>query len=170
MLCLGVLSTFVLELDQLWLLAVAQPLIWYGPVNALLLLVLGLAGPIADRVTRSRSMFFAVGILSLFSGALLTLNHRVAVIFGLTGSIMLLSALLIFATGKLHDSIPSNLRSGAVSSVGTATTLVFLPVVFVFGKLNSRYSIFSATFVFIPLYLAAFLGLYSISRQVKNAR
>jgi hypothetical protein len=41
-------------------------------------------------------------------------------------------------TGRLHDAVPSTLRAGVASGVGTLTWLTFLPFAFLFGVVSDR--------------------------------
>jgi hypothetical protein len=41
-------------------------------------------------------------------------------------------------TGRLHDAVPSSIRAGVASGVGTLTWLTFLPFAFAFGAVSDR--------------------------------
>ncbi len=47
-------------------------------------------------------------------------------------------AVSIPLTGRLHDAVPSTIRAGVASGVGTLTWLTFLPFAFVFGFVSDR--------------------------------
>jgi len=52
--------------------------------------------------------------------------------------VLVLVAVSIPVTGRLHDAIPSTIRAGVASGVGTLTWLTFLPFAFAFGAVSDR--------------------------------
>jgi hypothetical protein len=50
----------------------------------------------------------------------------------------------MFLTGRLHDAVPSAIRSGVASGVGTFTWLTFLPFALVFGLVSERAGVHTA--------------------------
>jgi MFS family permease len=156
---------FMLEVDQLWPLALALPVVLYGPLNALLLFAYGLAAPLASKLVKNR-MLLMLSCLSLivFTFMLTIANMPIITIaqFGLTATT---SALVTLLSGRLHDSLPSRLRSGGSSTVSTLRTLTFIPLVFIFGLITTEYSVFTAAYLIIPLSLMGVIGLLKLPRQ-----
>jgi hypothetical protein len=52
--------------------------------------------------------------------------------------VLLVVAVGIPITRRLHDAVPSAIRAGVASGVGTLTWLTFLPFAFVFGAVSDR--------------------------------
>ena len=52
--------------------------------------------------------------------------------------VLVVVAVSIPITGRLHDAVPSTIRAGVASGVGTLTWLTFLPFAFVFGAVSDR--------------------------------
>ena len=52
--------------------------------------------------------------------------------------VLLVVAVSIPITGRLHDAVPSTIRAGVASGVGTLTWLTFLPFALLFGAVSDR--------------------------------
>jgi MFS family permease len=155
---------FLFEVDQLWPLALAMPLIWYGPLNALLLMGYGIGGPIAAFIVKKRSLVIVWSIIAFIAVCLLTIHYMPLIAAAQFIAITLCIALETIALGKLHDVLPSRLRSGASSVVGTLTNLLFIPLVYVFGKLTEDHSVFYAANLLIPLGILCIIGILIITK------
>lgn len=157
---------FLMEVDQLWPLALMLPLLWYGPLNAFLLSGPGLGGILADKVTSTR-VYIALSCVSLVSVGMLSVHNIIATATGQFGAIVAFTAMNIIVSGKLHDSIPSRVRTGVSSAVSTLTSLVAMPLLLIFGYLAERYSVFRASLLLLVISViavTAFLKIMSSER------
>jgi uncharacterized membrane protein YhaH (DUF805 family) len=69
----------------------------------------------------------------------LTLSHvTIAVIAAQVALTLLVVAVSIPITRRLHDAVPSGIRAGVASGVGTLTWLTFMPFAVVFGVVSNR--------------------------------
>lgn len=150
MVLVAIPTLFLMELDQLWPIALALPLLWYGPLNALLLAGSGVGGYVAGHFTSKKWLLWGAVIFGTVSLFLLSVHHIAAVVIGQFGTLSMFTALSVIANGKMHDEIPSFVRSGASSIVSTVTTLCFLPIVLIFGKIVESSSVFTASFIIMP--------------------
>lgn len=157
---------FLMEVDQLWPLALALPVLWYGPLNAVLLSGPGLGGILADKIT-SRKHIMIVSLLGLICVSLLSIHHIVPVVVGQFGTITTYMALSIIATGILHDNTPSRIRTGVSSAISTLSSLVIMPLLLSFGYLVKKYSIFTANYMLI---LVALIVVLSFTKIAINSR
>ncbi len=162
---LGALLMFLLEVDQLWLIALALPLVWYGPVNALLLIGYGLSGSVANKLVELHLRAKLVGALGVVAMLLLTINNVHLVIIGQAVGITIFSSFQIIANGRLHDAVPSRFRAGAASMVSTLTTIIFLPLAYIFGHLAQSHNISIASYLLIPLALVSCVSFF-IPRRI----
>lgn len=162
MVIIAALSRIMFELDQLWLLAVALPVVAYGPVNALILSSIGTSGALASRIKHREQFIVAVGlVLCAAAVALLFRQREVIVVAEVTALITLLTLNIIL--GKLlHDTMPSNVRAGASSVVGTMGYLLFLPIGILFGQISTHASVFRADWIVVGLTFAAFVSLLAV--------
>lgn len=162
----GILDSFLLDIDQLWPLALTLPVVWYGPLNALLLSGYGLGGPLADRIAK----YNWVGTLVCGFGLVCTLSLSVRNIYVIAaaqfGFITCFSALLIIAEGRLQDVVPSRLRTSALSVASSLTTLCFVPVAFAFGLATESFSVFRASYLLLPITAAGIIGYLVFRRRV----
>lgn len=161
---IGIMSKFLLETDQFWPLALSMPLFLYGPLNALLLFGYGVSGTLTNLITKNNKYLKYIILSFVIVFGLLIKNIYVVAISQFL-IIALYGALLIIATGKLHDSLPSRLRAGSASVVSSLTSIIFIPTVLVFGKITDKYSVFTAAYMIIPISL---IGLYSIFKITKT--
>lgn len=162
---LSLVLEFMLEVDQLWPLALALPVVLYGPLNALLLFAYGLAAPLASKLVKSRLLLITGSILALTFTIMLTVSNITVVVIAQAGLTAILSALVVLLTGRLHDNLPSQLRSGGSSTVSTLRTLTFVPLVFLFGWLTTKYSVFIAAYLLIPLIILGVVGLLKLPQN-----
>lgn len=153
---------FMLAVDQLWPLALALPVVLYGPLNALLLFAYGLSAPLAAWVAKSRRLLIASSVLLIVFTAMLTVSNMPIITIAQFGLTAVASALVTLLTGRLHDNLPSHLRSGGASSVSTLRTLTFIPLVFIFGWITKEYSVFTAAYLIIPLAIMGAAGLVKL--------
>lgn len=159
MVTLGATMRIMLELDQLWLLAVALPVGLYGPINALILSGFAAAGPIASRAKRSPLYIALVGFALCAAGVALVFHNRLLIIVAEIVIVVTMIALNIILGKLLHDTMPSNVRAGASSIVSTMGYLLFLPIGILFGEVSTRVSVFRAAWIVVALAFATFASL-----------
>ena len=130
-----------LEFGPLWLVALSASTALYGPHWAGLMAALGLGGLLGGRLVLSRRPATAAVIAATIVGCcvVLTASHAIGiVIVAQVLLVLLVVAVSIPVTGRLHDAIPSTIRAGVASGVGTLTWLTFLPFAFAFGAVSDR--------------------------------
>jgi predicted MFS family arabinose efflux permease len=136
----ALLMQAMLEFGPLWLVALAAPAGLYGLQWAGLMAALGLGGLLGGRLGLTRPITAAViGAIIVGGCVVLTLSR----IIGLIVVAQILLVLLVVAvsipiTGRLHDAVPSTVRAGVASGVGTLTWLTFLPFALLFGAVSDR--------------------------------
>jgi MFS family permease len=154
---------FILEVDQLWPLALHLNIILYGPLNALLLMGFAVGGPLAAFLMRKRTYLVIAGALGIICVALLTVRDMPVIAAAEFGTVSLFVALYTISLGKLHDALPSSFRSGASSTVGMLSSALFIPLIFIFGRYTQSSSVFAAARMLTPLALVGVAGLMVIS-------
>ena len=130
----------MLEFGPLWLVALAVSGGLYGPHWAGLMAALGLGGLLGGHLVLRRPLPAAV-IAGTIIGccAILTASHAIGIVIAAQVLVVLLVvAVSIPITGRLHDAVPSSIRAGVASGVGTLTWLTFLPFAFAFGAVSDR--------------------------------
>jgi MFS family permease len=130
----------MLEFGPLWLVALAVSAGLYGPHWAGLMAALGLGGLLGGRLVFSQPVPAALIAATIVACCvILTTSHVVAiVIVAQVLLVLMVVAVSIPATGRLHDAVPSTIRAGVASGVGTLTWLTFLPFAFAFGAVSDR--------------------------------
>jgi predicted MFS family arabinose efflux permease len=136
----ALLMQAMLEFGPVWLVALAAPAVLYGPHWAGLMTALGLGGLLGGRLGFSRvAPVAAVGAAMVACCLVLTLVHvTIAVVAAQVTLMLLVVAVSIPITRRLHDAVPSGIRAGVASGVGTLTWLTFLPFAVVFGLVSNR--------------------------------
>jgi MFS family permease len=136
----SVLMQGMLEFGPLWLVALAVPAFLYGPHWAGLTSALGLGGLLGAQAWITRT--WAVGLLAVAiigCCVVLALSHHALLVVGVQVALTLLVvAVSIPVLRRLHDAVPSSIRAGVASGVGTLTWLTFVPFALVFGAVSER--------------------------------
>jgi hypothetical protein len=130
----------MLEFGPLWLVALAVPAVMYGPHWAGLTAALGLGGLLGARPwwhRRSAAVLLAVGIVGCC--VVLATSRSPYVVIAAQGVL----TTLVVAAGipvlrRLHDGVPSAVRAGVASGVGTLTWVAFVPFAIALGLICDR--------------------------------
>ncbi len=162
----SVVSQTIFEFGPLWLVALhAAPGI-YGPYWAALVSTLGLGGYLVSRLRLGNTAtVVALAGLGPVAALGLVLSRSLALVILAQVALALLLAVIAIHVGKLlHDAVPSAVRTGVSSGVGTVSWLLFLPFSLVFGWLArahgvgpSAWTILAATTVVAALLVAPLL-------------
>jgi len=131
----GLLSQAVFEFGPLWLIALAAPAALFGPYWAAIVSTLGIGGYLTSKVNLDRRVTVSLLALATPAAAVaLTLTRSLAAVIAAQTVLALLLAVISIRAGKLlHDGVPSNVRAGVSSGVGTLSWMLFLPFSLVFG-------------------------------------
>jgi predicted MFS family arabinose efflux permease len=149
----------MLEFGPLWMVALGVSAALYGPHWAGLMAALGVGGTLGGRMALSRPATGAlVGMALVVCCVVLITSHAVAVVVAAQVLLVLLvAAMSIPLTARLHDAVPSSIRAGVASGVGTLTWLVFLPFAFLFGVVSDRSGVHDAGWI-----VAAVVGMTTV--------
>jgi hypothetical protein len=133
----ALLSQAVFEFGPLWLVSLEAPAAAYGPYWAALVATLGLGGYLTSKLHLQRTLpVLAVAAVLAVTPVLLAVSRSVlAVATAQTALLLILAIIGIHASLLLHDAVPSTIRAGVSSGVGTLSWLLFLPFSLVFGWL-----------------------------------
>jgi predicted MFS family arabinose efflux permease len=136
----------MLEFGPLWMVALAASAGLYGPHWAGLMAALGLGGLLGGRLALTRPVTAAViGATIVACSVVLTTSHVIGlVVVAQVLLVLLVVAVSIPITGRLHDAVPSTIRAGVASGVGTLTWLTFLPFALLFGAVSDRSGVHDA--------------------------
>jgi MFS family permease len=136
----ALLMQAMLEFGPLWLVALAAPAWLYGLQWAGLMAALGVGGLLGGRLGLTRPITAAViGATIVAACVVLTITHFLGpIVIAQVLLVLLVVAVSIPITGRLHDAVPSTIRAGVASGVGTLTWLTFLPFALLFGAVSDR--------------------------------
>jgi MFS family permease len=155
----SVLMQAMLEFGPLWLVALAVPAFLYGPHWAGLTSALGLGGLLGAQAWITRP--WPVGLVAVAIIAccvVLTLSHQALLVVGVQISLTLLVvAVSIPVLRRLHDAVPSSIRAGVASGVGTMTWLTFVPFALGFGAVSERAGVDRAGWLLVAIGVVAAL-------------
>lgn len=131
----GLLSQAVFEFGPLWLVALAAPAALFGPYWAALVSTLGVGGYVTAKLNLERPVVVALVAFAAPAAAFsLTVTRSLAVVIAAQAVLALLLAIMSIRAGKLlHDGVPSQVRAGVSSGVGTLSWVLFLPFSLLFG-------------------------------------
>jgi MFS family permease len=149
----AVLMQGMLEFGPLWLVALAVPAVLYGPHWAGLTAALGLGALLGGQAWLTRRLgALALGSMIVACCVVLALSDMVLVVIG--AQVLLVT--LVVAGGipvmrRLHDAVPSAIRAGVVSGIGTLTWATFVPFALVIGFVSDRLSVFGAAWMLVAV-------------------
>jgi MFS family permease len=164
----GLLSQAVFEFGPLWLVALAAPAALFGPYWAALVSTLGVGGYLTAKLNLDRPLIVALLALAAPAAAFsLTQTRSLAVVVAAQAVLALLLAIMSIRAGKLlHDGVPSQVRAGVSSGVGTLSWLLFLPFSLLFGWFARSHGVRQAGwFLTVAALLIALLLLASTFRR-----
>jgi predicted MFS family arabinose efflux permease len=155
---LGAATTQMLfEFGPLWLVAVAVPTAVFGPYTAAMTSTLGLGGLLAGRLQLAKPVV-AVGVAATMCACGVTLALSATAPLLIFAQVVLVGVLVTIGTHLsrlLHDLVPSHLRSGVSSGIGTLSWLTFLPCSLLFGALGTAWGIRAAGWIVTALVTVA---------------
>jgi predicted MFS family arabinose efflux permease len=162
----AVLMDAVYELGQLWFIAVSTPLALYGVISALVFSTWAIGGLLAPRLHTRAGVLAVFGVVLAGSGALIMSRNYWILLAAQVLMGTCLVALSVVLARKLQDELPSRLRAGSSSVMGTLASLVIIPGSIVFTLAADRASIFTASYMLLGLAvvtLVAYLAIRSTS-------
>ena len=133
----ALLSQAVFEFGPLWLVSLHAPAAAFGPYWAALVATGGLGGYLTSKLPLGRRgpvLLLAV-VLAAAPVLLATSNSVLAVAIAQTALLLVVAIVGIHAGLLLHDAVPSGIRTGVSSGVGTLSWMLFLPFSLVLGWL-----------------------------------
>lgn len=151
----GIITAILYEVNQLWLIALAVPVISFGIANSLMLATLGVGGLVASwlKLYQYRILIVALGIMIISCLGLIFARNLPAI---LAAQVLLgvgLTAVEIVFTRFLHDELPSKIRAGAASAVSSITRVLVIPVVLLFGYVSRELTVYNAAWIFFVIML-----------------
>jgi predicted MFS family arabinose efflux permease len=154
----------IFEFGPLWLVDSGTAPGLYGPFWAGLVSTLGLGGLLAGRVRfdRPRTMFGAIAVLTLASGALTATGNLLAVTVAQVAVALVVVVMSIYVSRVLHDAVPSTIRSGVVSGVGALSWISFLPFSLAFGQVSKQYGVDTAAWMITAVSVLAAAALVKV--------
>jgi MFS family permease len=164
----ALLSQAVFEFGPLWLVALDAPTALFGPYWAALVSTLGLGGYLASKLDLDRpaAVIVLAVIAPVASLALSQTGSLVAVIAAQTALGLILAIIAIHAGRLLHDGVPSTIRAGVSSGVGTVSWMLFLPFSLIFGWFAGEHGVQPAGWLLTAA--AALVGLLLIASAARR--
>ena len=163
----------MLEFGPLWLVALLVPPFLYGPHWAGLTAALGLGGLLGARPWFTREWTVRVLAVAVIACcvALVVSEHAVLVIGVQVALTLLVVAVSIPVMRRLHDTVPSTIRAGVASGVGTLTWLAFVPFAVAFGTVSQAAGLDRGALLFVAVgVITAVLMLVVLPRSARRWR
>jgi predicted MFS family arabinose efflux permease len=155
-LCALLLQALV-EFGPLWMVALAAPALLFGPQWAGLMSAMGLGGVLGGRFSlERRANKLVVAAVMVACSLLLTSSHNALTVI----AAQVILALLVVAVStvlsrEFHDAVPSSIRAGVSSGVGTLTWVAFVPFALGFGLLSRHVGVLAAGWMVVAVSVAA---------------
>lgn len=162
MIIVGVVMGMQFNFGQLWYIAVAMPVLLFGPAYAALQACLAFGGIAADKVRLSTVQIAAVFAFGMIA---LTIPNSAVIIAGQITLQTMLIILMIWLSGSIHDQVNSGQRSGINSAVSTCTKIISLPAGLLFGFVSQEFSVFSTPIIMSVLLCGLIVLFYRINKK-----
>jgi MFS family permease len=169
-LCALLLQALV-EFGPLWMVALAAPALLFGPQWAGLMSAMGLGGVLGGRVsleTRANKLIVAAAMV-LCSLVLTTSHNALAVIAAQVVLALLVVAIGTVLSREFHDAVPSSIRAGVSSGVGTLTWVAFVPFALGFGLFSRHAGVLAAGWMIVAVSVAAGISLLHLAPRPSRA-
>ena len=166
----GMLSQAIFEFGPLWLVALGAPAAAFGPYWAALVSTLGVGGFLTSRLRLDhRATVGVLAVVTCACAAVLTQTRALAAVVLAQTLLALLLAIIGIRAGKLlHDAVPSTVRAGVSSGVGTFSWLLFLPFSLGFGSFARAHGVQRAGWFLAAVALV--IGLLLVASTVRRPR
>lgn len=166
---IGVGLRIIFEFSQLWYIALAIPIVFFGLLSAQLHTTIGIGGFLAKKINSRKITTLSFALLFIFSFGFL-INAVAVVMISVFVCCTSLMALDIIILHKLHDNIESGLRAGAASTVSSISQIIFIPVSILFGFTAQRLSIFHAGLFIVGSTFLVLVGHLLMTKNKKSAK
>jgi MFS family permease len=167
---IGLITQMLYEFDQLWLIALSVPVVFYGPANALLLSSVVVSGLSVKYLFGKRAVLFGLLVLMIISSICLASVKLAVVIVLAIFAVLLLAMIYEIIFGKsLHDNLESNIRAGAVSAISSISKLIFIPTALIFGFASQSMGIFGSAWIIVGLVILLCVSILVALRGIKNS-
>ncbi len=147
------------EFNQLWTIALAAPVLLFGPINAILLSTIGIGGAAAGYLGLGRrpAMMAMLSVLLLATAGLALFRNLPLIVLCMSILGACLVALNVVFNKFLHDSLDSKVRAGAASTVSTLGRTLIIPLSLVFGLISRETNVFYASWLLVVLSIVGIL-------------
>jgi len=155
--CTGAVWSLIMEMHQIWLIALLMPVILFGPAHAITATTFGLGGVIA-RFIKSKTKVIISMAISMAAIILLTLSRNLWLSLIAIFLIMVINySINIVMTHNFHDSLPSHTRAGSMSVISSLKRIIVVPVSIMFGLIAINFGIFQVGWFIAALFLVAII-------------
>jgi len=162
MVLFGMIGRLLINLSPVWYLAFTLPVFWWGPAYALIHISGGIAGSVVSYMKENRPRMVLFSLVVIVSSLeLVSRESAVAIVVAQTVALTGYAVFAILLSRQLHDELPSRIRAGSSSAVGTLSQIAFIPTALLFGWLSNSYSIFAAAWVVVVVTVAA-VGIFCL--------
>ena len=164
----AVLSQAVFEFGPLWLVALDAPAAAYGPYWAALVSTLGVGGYLASKLGLDRrAAVLTLALLGPAAALALPWSGALGAVIGAQAVLALSSAIVGIHAGRLlHDGVPSAVRAGVASGVGTLSWMLFLPFSLALGWFAREQGVRPSGWFFVAA--ASLVGLLLVATAVRR--
>jgi len=159
----GAVLEILLELSQVWFIAVDTPLALYGVLTAALYSTWTIGGLLAPKF-HSKFATSSLMVIMIAAIALLITARSIA----LVAAAQVIAAVCFVILGvilvkKMHDELPSRLRAGSSSVISTLARTLLIPGSLLITGVANAYSIFTATYILLGVVIVASVAFLSIN-------
>lgn len=165
---IGLANGLIGEMNQLWLIAVNAPILFFGVVAASVNATWGFGGLFARFFKTRKSIVVAILAVLASSIMLILVRNYYLLLLSFVVFMLCANAVFIAKTAQMHRQLPSRVRAGASSAANTIARLINVPLVVFFGWIAGQYSVFAAAWILFALVCMALLS--ELSARVRPTK
>ena len=155
------------DINQLWLAALMAPVIVYGPAQVLSSCAYGL-GSFFARFIKSKQRVLAGMFVALICLIVIIFIHNIWVnIIAEFITLLITYGISVVLTHELNDNLPSKVRAGSSSAIGSLKRLVTIPIILLFGFIANNSDAFKASWLFVIILVIAMISRYLMKPATK---
>jgi len=154
----SIVWTVIMEMWQVWLIALIAPAIIFGPAGALVQSSFGLGGILSKFLKSKRNIFIGTIVTFICLITLIFSRNIWIIIFSIFLLMLIIYGINIVLTHRLHDNLPSQVRAGSASVINAIKRLLVIPMSIIFGTLAHQYGIFTAEWLLVAIFIIAIIS------------
>jgi predicted MFS family arabinose efflux permease len=164
----GVVWSLIMEMHQIWFIALSMPIVLFGPSHALTNITFGLGGVISNFIKSKTKIIVSMLLSLIFITCLIYSRNLWATVIAIFLIMLINYSINIVMSHNLHDSLPSNTRAGSMSAVNAVRRLLIIPSSIIFGIIAINFGVFQAGWFAAAIFTVAIFSQFFVKYNINK--